>query len=173
MLPLGHMVAGCGGAWLVKQGVGERSPNPLARLFDSIDYRFVAIGAVLPDLVDKPLIWFILRDTETYGGHHFGHSLVFALGLLLLGSAVGALGENRVFLLAIGALSHVLLDSVTRVPWSLLYPFIEVEADRYGLLPRVTDTGIEIVLLALLLWAVSRAEGRRWLLRLVREGRVD
>ena len=130
MLPLGHMAAACGTAWLAKRELGRRhGPVVLVGLFERIDYRAVAFGALLPDLVDKPLVWFILRDYDL-GAHHVGHSLLFSLALLALGLAVAVRGDQRVLLISFGAVTHLFFDAITHVPWILRDPFMERDGPR-------------------------------------------
>ncbi|MCH7578780.1 MAG: metal-dependent hydrolase [Chloroflexi bacterium] len=171
MYPLGHMAAACGTAWLVRKawrGHALRSRLLMGR----IDYRAVAFGSLLPDLVDKPLIWFILRDSD-FGGHHAGHSLLFSLALLALGLAAAARGDNRALLIAFGAVTHVAYDSLTHVPWSLLYPFVELDVPHNGILLRAANIAGEAVVLFALVFLLGRPWARERMSQFIREGRLD
>ena len=77
MYPLGHVTFACGAVWLgarlldrARQGENERQPVAAgaaqatpgedaprrSSIADAIDYRLVAFGALLPDLIDKPIV---------------------------------------------------------------------------------------------------------------------
>ena len=74
---------------------------------------FVFLGAILPDLIDKPLMALGIG-----GGRYIAHTLLFAFvvaGLLSLWKKKYGLS------VLIGMISHLLLDSGGFVPW--LYPF--------------------------------------------------
>ena len=171
MYPLGHMAAACGTAWLVRKAGRGHAPGSVL-MMGRIDYRAVAFGSLLPDLVDKPLIWFILRDSD-FGGHHAGHSLLFSLAVLALGLAAAARGDNRALLIAFGAVTHVAYDSLTHVPWSLLYPFVELDVPHNGILLRAANIAGEAVVLFALVFLLGRPWGRERMSQFIREGRLD
>jgi len=87
------------------------------------------IGAILPDLVDKPL-GLILTGTVGYG-RIYGHTLLFFLIVLVAGVLLRHLLSRRasviVLAVALGILSHQLLDAMWLEPaswcWPLLGPF--------------------------------------------------
>ena len=165
------MAAACGTAWIVRKA--RRGDALTSRLLRGrIDYRAVAFGALLPDLVDKPLIWFSLRDSD-FGGHHAGHSLLFSLALLALGLAAAARGDNRALLIAFGAVTHVAYDSLTHVPWSLLYPFVELDVPHNGILLRAANIAGEAVVLFALVFLLGRPWARERMSQFIREGRLD
>lgn len=170
MYPLGHMAAACGTAWLVR-GAGRSGAPDSALLMGRIDYRLVAVGSLLPDLVDKPLVWFILRDSDL-GGHHVGHSLLFSLILLAVGLAVAVRGDNRMLLIAFGAITHTVFDSVTHVPWSLLYPLVELDVPHSGILLRTTNIGGEAVALLVLVHLFRKPRARERAAVFFREGSI-
>ncbi|MBP2146382.1 membrane-bound metal-dependent hydrolase YbcI (DUF457 family) [Methanofollis sp. W23] len=97
----------------------------LARLFR--DLRAVpacAFGAVVPDLIDKPLGHIILADTLQYGRIYthglLALSIVTLVGLLLYWRYRSGLG----LALAVGIGSHQVLDAMWREPANWLYPFL-------------------------------------------------
>jgi len=87
------------------------------------------LGAVLPDLVDKPL-GLLISGTVAYG-RIYAHTLLFAMILLVAGAVLWRLSSRRTGILAIavalGVLSHQLLDTMWMEPaawcWPLLGPF--------------------------------------------------
>src|SRR5206468_6608144 len=91
MFLLGHLGIGLGLAWLLSW----KSP---AR----IDYRFVLLGAILPDLIDKPLAYVTGLDSRLWA-----HTFLFLFAILAL-SFVPALRGLR--LVGFGVATHLLLD---------------------------------------------------------------
>lgn len=89
------------------------------------DRRLVAAcmaGAVLPDLIDKPLGHLLLRATID-NGRLFTHSLLLCMLLLLIGGVL-MYGWRRPLLLGIGTgvLSHQILDAMWTQPELWYYP---------------------------------------------------
>lgn len=70
MLVFGHLGFTTGIFSLIEEKLGYR-----------IDYRVVFIGALLPDMIDKPLGMILL---PLHNGRVFAHTLLFALMLLSL-----------------------------------------------------------------------------------------
>ena len=89
-----------------------------------IDYRFVAIGSILPDLIDKPIGGFFFRN-EFHNSRLFGHTLLFSGILLVIGLFLMIKNKNRsnkIFLLGICSLIHQGLDSMWLYPGILYWP---------------------------------------------------
>lgn len=160
------MAAACGTARLVKRQLGKRGGTaPLSE----IDYRAVAFGALLPDLIDKPMVWFILRDGK-YGGHYVGHSLLFVLPMLVIGRAAAALGESRLQLVAFGAFTHLLYDSMTHVPWSIFYPLTKVNVPNNDILVTTTNLAGELAAIIALVGVLRQPDAWKRISAFVREG---
>ena len=173
MYPLGHVAAACGTAWLAKHELRrEATGGSGPRWLERIDYRAVAFGALLPDLIDKPLIWFVLHDSE-FGGHHVGHSILFTCVLALVGLAFRRSGSQTLVLVSFGVFTHVLYDSVTHVPWSLLYPFMELDVPRNDFVLRATNIAGEVLALAALSFFLLRPARDARLRRFLREGCIE
>lgn len=85
-----------------------------------IDYRFVLMGSVLPDVIDKPIGMFFLRNVF-HNSRLFAHSLIF--GVILAGIGIYK-GRKGVFLLGVGSLIHQILDSMWLYPSISLWPFL-------------------------------------------------
>jgi hypothetical protein len=82
------------------------------------------IGAVLPDIVDKPLN-FILFPTLNGNGRFLFHNLIVFAILLVAGILVWKYYASPVILaLDIGVLSHQILDSMWAEPRLWLYPLL-------------------------------------------------
>lgn len=103
MLPFGHVAV----AGLTNRMIwGEVSPLP------------TLVGALLPDLLDKPPAW-VLKITST--SHGYGHTPLVALLAGLVASRVMVRNDARQ--LATAYYSHLVADDAHhgRVPW--LLPF--------------------------------------------------
>jgi inner membrane protein len=123
-----------GAATLITAAV-ERKPRALARpaaepgapsfsrWFESLarflDIRILLVGALLPDIIDKPLGLFLIGS-----GRSYAHTLAFTL-ILALAGAVLYLNRRRTWLLALafGSICHLVLDSMWTNPRTLLWPF--------------------------------------------------
>lgn len=91
-----------------------------------IDYRFVVIGSVLPDLIDKPIGDVFFRK-EFQNTRLFAHSLLFSGILLLIGLYLMIKNKNRAnnfFVLGICSLIHQLLDSMWLYAKTFYWPFL-------------------------------------------------
>lgn len=88
----------------------------------SIDYRVVMLGAILPDLLDKPIGTLLLRD-RFQNGRIYGHTLLFSLVLVLgIQSILRGRSARRWFVLPIACLIHLGLDSMWNDPVTLFWP---------------------------------------------------
>ena len=88
------------------------------------DLRFVALGAVLPNLVDGPAVWVLRGDPEGVG-RPYGHTLLFAVAVLALAMLTTRRGSRRrgqATAGAAGVMFHLLLDGVWMAPGLLLWP---------------------------------------------------
>jgi hypothetical protein len=120
MFPLGHI------------GIGQQLIP--ARLRGRLSFRWLALGCVLPDLIDKPL-W-LVHDAKLFAGHlsflhgtrMMGHALLLVAALALAARLFRSRGLGAV---ALGALTHAAIDlagdlaSTPRTSWKawLLWPF--------------------------------------------------
>src|SRR6058998_839926 len=80
-----------------------------------IDYRLVLLGAILPDLIDKPLAYVTGLDSRLWA-----HTFLFLFGILAL-SFVPALRGLR--LVGFGVATNLLLDMIWNQPAIVLYPY--------------------------------------------------
>jgi inner membrane protein len=89
-----------------------------------IDYRFVLLGAVLPDLVDVPLGAWLLEGGDRY----LGHTLLAATFVAVV-VVITLRGERRlsVFGVAVGWLLHLVVDGMWRAPVIFLWPAFGAE----------------------------------------------
>ena len=91
-----------------------------------IDYRFVVLGSVLPDLIDKPIGAFFFRN-QFENTRLFAHSLLFSGILLLIGLYLMIKNKkrtNNIFVLGLCSLIHQLLDSMWLYATTFYWPFL-------------------------------------------------
>lgn len=97
----------------------------------------VVFGSVFPDLVDKPLAWY-LGSLPT--GRTLAHSLLFLVPLCIVVDLIARSRDKEIYgiAFAIGAISHSLVDAAP-VLWSdeadasfLLWPLLSVEEYEEG-----------------------------------------
>lgn len=92
----------------------------------AMDLRFLALGAILPDLVDKPVGWVLFSD-QFDTGRLWAHALVFPVALLTLVMVMTQRGTARrkAWLgLPIGSLLHLFLDLRFTEPEGFWWPFL-------------------------------------------------
>jgi membrane-bound metal-dependent hydrolase YbcI (DUF457 family) len=84
----------------------------------------IAFGAILPDLIDKPLGHLLLQGSLDFG-RIFAHSLLF-LGLLVIAAAVLWKARSSLLLaaVALGVGTHLVLDAMWDLPISLFWPLL-------------------------------------------------
>ncbi len=109
MLPTGHIEYTWGALNLLQRK---------ARLFEDADYRAVALAALLPDLVDKPLSLLVFTDSKTSQG------LVHTLLVHLLVSLIVLIWWRRGFVYALAFNGHLLADRIWLYPRTLFFPFL-------------------------------------------------
>jgi membrane-bound metal-dependent hydrolase YbcI (DUF457 family) len=85
---------------------------------------FAALGAILPDLLDKPVGHLLLAGTLD-SGRLFGHGLLFLALLAVAGIALYRRRESFALLaVAAGALSHQVLDAMWAMPVTWYFPLL-------------------------------------------------
>lgn len=110
----------------------------IPRLRIIIDPTFLAIGALLPDLIDKPLGRLIFASTFA-NGCIIGHTLFFSLLLLMTGLYLyDKRTDIRVLSLATGSFFHLIEDEMWNTPNTLFWPifglkFPKGSSDNVGL----------------------------------------
>lgn len=109
MLPTGHVEF----TWAALNLLQRR-----AGLFEDADYRLMALLAVLPDAIDKPLATFVMTDSEA--ALLFGHTALLHGGVWLAVAAAGQLPRALPYLLAFSG--HLLADRMWSFSQTLLWP---------------------------------------------------
>ncbi len=107
MLPLAHL-----GLSLASFGFLRRKG-----LFREIEYKKVALAALLPDLIDKPLAVFVFPELKS--AMLFSHTLLFHLAVWLLVFLKGW----RHLPYALAFTGHLLLDRIWDFPQTFFFPF--------------------------------------------------
>ena len=109
MLPTGHIEWTWAGLNLIQRRTG---------LFEDTDYRLVALAVIAPDLIDKPMAWFVFPDANA--ALFFGHTLLLH-GTVWGGvAASGHLRRLLPYLLAFSA--HLVEDRMWGFTQTLLWP---------------------------------------------------
>ena len=89
-----------------------------------VDYRFIVLGALLPDIIDKPL-GLILLPGILANGRTFLHTLLFLTltvlaALLIYRQRRGMWG----IYIAFGVLAHFIMDAIWTDPVTFYWPFL-------------------------------------------------
>jgi len=96
--------------------------SSLVWLKEHFDYRFLLVGSLLPDLLDKPIGQVFFYNTFQ-SGRIFGHTLCFNLLLLILGIYVlRKWRKTWLLILSFGSIIHLLCDRMWLDPEILLWP---------------------------------------------------
>lgn len=94
------------------------------RLKTMIDPRYLVIGALLPDLVDKPLGMIVFASTIS-NGRMISHTLISSLTLFLIGLYLyNKKSDIRVITLALGSFFHIMEDQMWITPQVLFWPLL-------------------------------------------------
>jgi len=114
MFPIGHVGVVVG---LIVSGLlVAKRPDLLGK----VDFRLVAVFAMLPDIIDKPLGHFILGENLN-NGRIFTHSLVF---LLVFTALCVILFRKMFWAYALPVLGHQVLDFMWEVPNTWFWPLL-------------------------------------------------
>ena len=104
----------------------------------AMDLRWLALGALLPDLLDKPFGSVLFNDF--FGTHRlWSHALVFPITLLLivmLATSRGSAIRKSLIAVVIGSLVHLILDGAWTDPEAFWWPLFGLE------FPAVPDSSI-------------------------------
>jgi len=107
---------------------GTASSGLLDRLGRDFDYRWILAGALLPDLIDKPLAFLIDPDFVNNSLRNVGHSVVGGLALLALGRAVARSWRwASVGTFGVALAAHLVMDQMWRMPEVLFWPGLGFE----------------------------------------------
>lgn len=89
-----------------------------------IDKRYLVIGALLPDLIDKPLGMIVFASTIS-NGRMVSHTLLFSSILFLIGLyAYNKRSSIIIITLASGSFFHLMEDQMWNTPKTLFWPLL-------------------------------------------------
>jgi inner membrane protein len=137
----------------------------LAILGKSIDIRLLLVGALLPDIIDKPLGHLFFSETFS-NGRIFSHTLIFFIIITLVGLYLYRRWSKLwLLVIAFGTGIHLILDQMWLTPQTLLWPlfgFAFPKEDITGWLPDIlhallTDPAVyvpELIGAVILIWFV-------------------
>lgn len=112
------------------------------RLKTIIDPRYLVVGALLPDLIDKPLGMIVFASTIS-NGRMISHTLVFSFILFLIGLYLyDKRGDIRIISLASGSFFHLIEDQMWNTPKTLFWPLFGWSFPKYS----IDYTGLEYLL---------------------------
>ncbi|HWR38040.1 MAG TPA: metal-dependent hydrolase [Patescibacteria group bacterium] len=112
MLPMSHVVL---------TSVAVMAAEKM-QLLQNVDYRWVLVGSVLPDIIDKP-IWSLLYDESWKAARFVGHTPFFSLFILALGYIYWRQTNNNcLIVVSLGCFCHLALDAIWRIPTLLYWP---------------------------------------------------
>lgn len=134
MLLFAHPGITLGAATILADAV-NRKPSWFASLSHYLDIRWLLVGSLLPDIIDKPVGQYIFRDTFN-NGRIFAHTLLFLIVISVIGFFIYKRQRHTWMLaLAAGTLTHLILDEMWLTPVTLFWPVLGFS------FPRVELTG--------------------------------
>lgn len=121
----------------------RRTSSWLTTLGKYVDIRFLFIGALLPDIIDKPLGHLFFREALG-NGRIFAHTLLFVIVIALIGLYLyRSRGQLWLLAIAFGTMVHLILDQMWQAPETLLWPvfgFAFPKGDVTGWIPGILET---------------------------------
>ena len=134
MLLFGHIGVTLG----VFIGLGILDPQ----LKNIIDPKYLVIGALLPDLIDKPL-GMVIFSSILASGRIIGHTLLLSISILLIGLYLyDKRRDIRIISLALGSFFHLMEDQIWEEPRTLLWPLFGWSFPK----DSIDNTGLEHLL---------------------------
>ena len=102
----------------------------LRSLANRMDVRFLLVGSMLPDIIDKPIGIYLFRETFS-SGRIFSHTLLFLVLVTVAGILIrGYSGKTWGIALSIGTLFHLILDQMWQAPKTLFWPLLGIAFER-------------------------------------------
>jgi LexA-binding, inner membrane-associated putative hydrolase len=139
---LPHITIACAAVWagsrLIGSTPGQRHSRPMMNPDDfsqssgaddglfagTIDYRLVALGSLLPDMVDRAIRAASGR-TWSRDQHLLGHTLLLNAPVVVAGISLARRRQDaRLLVVGAAAMTHLLVDPVIRSPRTLLWPLL-------------------------------------------------
>jgi len=102
----------------------QQASSWLTALGKRIDIRLLLIGALLPDIIDKPIAHLFFSEIFDTG-RIFSHTLLFLVFITLLGLYLYRSREKLwLLVLAFGTMTHLILDQMWQRSQTLLWPLL-------------------------------------------------
>ena len=151
-------------------------------LSNSVDVRFLLVGSMLPDIIDKPIGVYFFRETFS-NGRIFSHTLLFLISITIIGFLIKKYsGKTWGLALFFGTLFHLILDEMWLIPKTLLWPLFGIGFEKYeignwvmnilyGLLENPKLYVPEIIGFLLIMWFSWDLLHRRAIIRFLTQGR--
>ena len=117
MFPVGHVAYTWGAVNVLQRHIPE---------WADVDYRWLAVAAMLPDIADKPLAMTVFKDSQTSQG--LFHTLLIHVAVAAIALAVWR-WRALPYLLAFNM--HILFDQIWHHPETLFFPLLGWEFDPY------------------------------------------
>jgi len=186
MLLFGHAGVTLGVAAVLAGGVNRRKEKTdwFVALSKYVDIRWLLVGLLLLDIIDKPVGQYLFRDTFN-NGRIFSHTLLFLVVIAAPGLYLWK-SRRRTWLLALaaGTFTHLLLDGMWSIPATLFWPlmgfsFPKIDLENWvgGIFHALThDPSIyipEIIGLAVALWFAVDIIKRKKVLAFIKYGRIS
>ncbi len=151
-------------------------------LANRMDIRFLLVGSLLPDIIDKPIGVYFFRETFS-NGRIFSHTLLFLISITVIGFLIRKYsGKTWGLALSLGTLFHLILDEMWLIPKTLLWPLFGIGFEKYeignwlmnilhGLLENPKLYVPEIIGFLLIMWFSWDLLHRRAIIRFLTQGR--
>ncbi len=89
-----------------------------------IDYRFLLLGSLLPDIIDKPL-WLFTNSSLHWDGRGYSHTFLFSFVLLVMGLVLEIRWKKAQLLtVSVGSFFHIIFDQMWLNPTALWWPLL-------------------------------------------------
>ena len=99
-------------------------------LANRMDIRFLLVGSMLPDIIDKPVGIYLFRETFS-SGRIFSHTLFFLVVVTIIGLIILRYsGKTWAVGLSFGTLLHLILDQMWFEPKTLFWPLLGIAFER-------------------------------------------
>ncbi len=98
----------------------------IKRWVGSIDYRIVLLGSLLPDIIDKPVWFFVtsLTSDTSLSGRDYAHTLLFNLALFISALVLIRYRKSWLLVISLSSFMHLILDQIWKNPVVLLWPLL-------------------------------------------------
>ncbi len=103
-----------------------------------VDVRFILIGSLLPDIIDKPIGHILLASSIGYG-RLLGHTLLFVLALTAIGIFMHGRRRDSALCLSFATFLHLMEDQMWNFPAVLFFPLCGFDIPHHTIYPHWYD----------------------------------